>query len=174
MKKLFAVIGTFFSNLFNGVEDFVSKHVTPSIQVITFLRNALNGKFADIAVNLIPGNWDNVAREFLIRTLSKAIDAAQVTNDILNEQNDFAKIVKLLEYLKTLSKPMQKAILFKLASEYTKATAEQAGQTIPKGSIIDTLVQVEFAKSKHEAALSNIKITEAETPAPAKKARKKA
>lgn len=172
MKKLFAVIGTFFSKLFSGVEDFVTKHVTPSVQVITLLRNALKGNVAEIAVNLIPGNWDNAAREFLIRTLSKAIDAAQVSTDILNEQTDFGKIVKLLEYLRTLSDPMKKAVLFKLASEYTKVSAKDAGATVPKGSIVDSLVQLEFTKQKHETTFNTLEEGKAELePAPAKRGR---
>lgn len=175
MKKLFAVIGTFFANLFNGVENFVTKHVTPSIEVVTFLRNALNGKVADILVNLIPTNYDNVARDFLVKTLSKAIDAAQISTDILNEPDDFSRIVKLIQHLKTLSKPMQKAILFKLASEYTKVSANEAGEAVPKGSIVDSLVQLEFAKTKHNELFNSIDFKEGgEAPAAPKPAKKAA
>lgn len=156
MKKFFQLIGIFFTSVFTNAETFAKKHIVPNIQLLDNLKDILQNPVTDLFVALIPGKWDDALKERSLKVITAALNAAYITADIVNEQSTTNKIVKLLEYLRTLSPSMRKALLFKLSVEMAKQSALLDNEKLPPGSTVDLLVQATYTNYKQKPNLTEL------------------
>ena len=153
MKKFFNKIVLFIKGLFTNLDEWIHDNVQPAIDFVEGIKRAVGGKTVDLLVTLTPFNWDNNLRDIFLAALTKAIDALHVTAGIANEPDWTSKVYNMIEYIKTLSKPMQDAIYLKLASEIAKAKANQEDV---KGHSVDLLVQMQYSKMKENATAETL------------------
>lgn len=153
MKKFFNKIVLFIKTLFTGLDKWIHQHVQPSIETLERLKKLVDMPIVNTIVLLTPTGLDDRLLAFAQVYLVKAIDALHVTADIVNEPDYALKIIKLAEYLKTVSPQMRKAIYFKLASETAK---QSAGKAEFKGHGVDLLTQMQYSKLKENATAETL------------------
>lgn len=145
MKKFFNKIVLFLMSLFTNLDEWIHDHVQPSIETVQRLKDLLDNPVANLVTVLIPGDFDEKLRQFAIEYLTKALDVLHATSDIVNEPDWTAKIIKTLNYVKTLSPSMQKGFWLRLTSELAKVSAGKDSDNV-RGHSIDLLVQTQYSK----------------------------
>ena len=144
--SIFTKIWSFLKLLFGNVDEWIIKHVQPSIQFVESLKKMLESPVADIITSLIPSDVDDKIRMFLIANCGKALNILAITADIANEPDPVKAIIKLLQYLKEASPALKAAIYKQLASEMAKLS--NGGKEQVKGHSVDLLTQLEYSKFK--------------------------
>jgi hypothetical protein len=144
MKKFFRRIVQFIKTMFTNVDEWIHENVQPSIETIQRLKALFDSPVIDAFTALIPGDADDRVKEWVRSNLDKAIFAVSPLPDIINEPDASLKIVKLIEWLKTLSPSLQKGALMRLASEMAKAAND--GKENVKGHAVDLLTQMQYSK----------------------------
>lgn len=176
MKKIFQSIGLFFAHFFGDVEAWIEKHVKPSKALLVQFKQVVDSKAANLLVALTPTDADDKFRLFLSNFLTVAINAMNVSADILNEEDWTLKVVKTINYVKSLSPAMRNAFYARLESEIVKASVANDGQNVP-GNVIDTLLQVLHTENKEADTLAALPepstAAAVATVAPTKKATRK-
>lgn len=153
MKKIFQSIGLFFAHFFGNVETWIEKHVKPSKALLVQFKQVVDSKAANLLVALTPTDADDKFRLFLSNFLTVAINAMNLSADILTEEDWTLKVVKTINYVKSLSPSMRNAFYARLESEIVKASAAKDGQSVP-GNVIDTLLQVLHSENVEAEALA--------------------
>lgn len=144
MKKFFRKIVTFLIVLFTNVDKWIHEHVQPSIETIQRLKVLIDNPVVDALAALIPGDADDKLVLWIRSNLDNAIIKVAPLPDILNEPDTTQKILKLIEWIKTLSPSLQKGALLRLASEM--AISSNEGVDTVKGHAVDLLTQMQYSK----------------------------
>ncbi len=143
MKKFFHKIVSFLHKLFTNVDEWIHEHVQPSIETVQRIKYIVDGVIGDIVVLVIPGDADDKIRDWISVNLSKALQAMQLGNNILNAPNIETKISYLIDMLRQLSPNMRNAFYMKIASEMAKSSGNDENV---KGHSVDLLVQMQYSK----------------------------
>lgn len=144
MKKFFRRIVQFIKTLFSNVDEWIHENIQPSIETVQRLKLLFDNPVVDALTALIPGDADDKVKIWIRTNLDKAIIKLAPLPDIINEPDASLKIVKLIEWIKSLSPSMQKGALLRLASEMAKAAND--GKDTVKGHAIDLLTQMQYSK----------------------------
>ncbi len=144
MKKFFQKIWSFLNLLIGNVDVWVKENVTPSIEFVEKLKSLLDNPVADILTAIIPGSWDDALKAKIIANLQKVLSILQVTADITSETDPAQQLLKLIEFLKTLSPALRNAYYFKIASELAKQF--NGGKEDVAGHSVDLLTQLQVSK----------------------------
>lgn len=160
MKNFFAKIVAFLTGLFTNLDEWIENHVQPSIELVQKIKTIVDSPFVNIINALIPGDADDKITRFVSDYLAKAIDAMYISHDIVNEPDWTLKVVKMAEYIRSLSKPMKQAFYQKLAAEIAKQSGSEESV---KGHSVDLLVQLQYSKLKANIDADQIPNTFLET-----------
>ena len=144
MKKFFNRVRSFLTNLFVNIDNFIDRHIEPSIKMVEKLKSLIDSPIADVLVKLTPTGIDDTALTALRFYLSKAILTLQLTA-CLDKEKPEDVIICFVNEVKKLSPEMQKGIWLRLASLMTK---EKSGRDDVKGVHVDTLVQMHYLQMK--------------------------
>ncbi len=145
MKKFFNKIVLFLTTLFTNLDEWIHDHVQPSIEMVERIKSVVDSPVGNLIAALIPGGLGEVAREEIILLLTKTLNTLNVTAAIEHDPSWENKVMMTVNYIKSVSKPMQDAIYLKLASEMAKI---KSGSDSFKGHSVDLLVQMQYSKLK--------------------------
>lgn len=144
MKKFLNKIVSFLKSIFTDFDAFMDNHVTPSIELTKRLIAILESPVANIITALIPGDADDRVKEFLLNYLHKAIDALNISADIVNEPDWTSKVFKTIKYIESLSPETREGFLRDLTRNLIKQSALAANDAIPKNKIINGLIETKL------------------------------
>jgi hypothetical protein len=143
MKNFLAKLLGFFAACFQNVDEFVKEHIVPSIDTVQRIKNIVDGTIGDVITAVIPGDADEIVREWISKNLSIALKVMQLSGAINNSMDIDTQIDYLVKTLRPLNKKMRQALYLKIASEMAKSSSN--GVAV-KGHAIDTLVQLQYSK----------------------------
>lgn len=153
MKKIFAAIFGFIKILFSNPEKWVNDNVLPSIEVINNIKKAVDSPIAFALTAIIPGGFDDLLRAKISANLQKVIDAIVVIHNINDEGDQYVKITKFIEWLKTQTTDTQHALYQKMASLLAQHNDEENNV---KTHAVDLLVQTTYSKLKEDGHIDEI------------------
>ena len=145
MKNLFAKIAYSVKNMFGkGFESF-RKYSHVAVKVTNELKHAVESPYAEIAVNLLPGNIDNLILIQLKKVLPVIALKMAIIHGVLstNDKNSDA-VLKLIEYLKKLSPDARTGFWLRFSGELNMALAD--GEISLSEAVI--LAQMAFKEMK--------------------------
>ncbi len=145
MKRFFNKIVLFIKTLFADVDTWIHEHVQPSIEITNKLIAILESPVTNIITALIPGDADDKLKDFVLVYLHKAIDAMYISADIVNEPDWTIKVVKMLDYAKSLSPEMRTDFWRGLARNLALQSA--GNPTDVKGKSINLLIEMQLNKT---------------------------
>lgn len=125
-------IANVFRSIFNAVEDIdedLREYAEKALQITTAIKQAINSPYAEIALSVIPGDWDTATRNAISATL-----------DIINGW--------LGEELKDMHPKKQNAMLIMIAS---KITADLDGNKLLDNqydSVVQSIYSTKVAENK--------------------------
>ena len=148
MKKFFKRLWTFIKMLFTNPETWIDENVKPSIQLVQNIKAAVDSPIGDLITGLIPGQWDNTLKERFSQHLELVITLMQGSTEVFENNTTWeTRVLKFIEWLKTLTPTVRAAIYAKLASRLAKANAGEK-DAIVKNNSVDLLTQVVYSKLK--------------------------
>ena len=174
IKKFFSKILAFVGGLFTNLDEWIEQHVQPSIETVQRIKACVASPVGDLITALIPGDLDDKIRDCLLRNLSRAIDAMHVTHEIATAPDWTSKVAKLIEYMRSQSKPVRQALYKALSVELAKQSAfgkalqaeleaaeKEEREPNPvdlnvKGHSIDLLTQVQYSKMKENVEADDL------------------
>jgi hypothetical protein len=168
MKNFFVKLLAFFSTTFKNVDAFIKEHIVPSIETVQRIKDIVDGTIGDLITAVIPGDADDIVREWISKNLSIALKVMQLSGAINNSMDIDTQIDYLVKTLRPLNKKMRQALYLKIASEMAKASS--TGVQV-KGHAIDTLVQLQY--SKIAEGINDKPVVQTPVKAPAKPVVKK-
>lgn len=161
MKKFFDKIVAFLHAIFGAnLEGWITDHVEPAISFVENLKAFLSSPVADIITALIPGEVDDLTKQYFLANISKALDVLNVTEAINKAESVSDKLKLLADYLRTLSPSIRNAVYMKFAAQIATQTGNQSEV---KGYSVDLLVQSQYS---HKKALQDGSIMAEATPVP--------
>ncbi len=163
MKKFFNRIWAFLKMLFINPEKWIDDNVKPSIEMVQNIKAAIDSPIAIALTAIIPGTWDDNLRSIFSTHLGIVIDFFVKGESILESQEPLEqKIIRLVEWLKTLTPTVRAAVLHKLAS---KLSIQNAGNdAVVKNHAADLLTQVTYSKIKEGVNENDLAIAEEKEP----------
>jgi hypothetical protein len=109
MKKVWLKLN--FAALMAGVRIVVSKYVTPSIEVVQALKNAVNSPVIPVLTALIPGNVDDVIAAHMKKVLPHLLTALQAGQECGTKQTNDEILQCVILHLKKLKNAGNNAAL---------------------------------------------------------------
>lgn len=146
-KNFLLKVALFFKALFNKVARFFEQD---GQKIITFL-NAVKSVVDNPALTLLVAASNNKIDDLILfklsKALGKAIDIMEINTECMLRPTLNEKIACYILYLRTCSPEIRNAIYHKTASIIARETAREKGLSL-SNSEIDTMIQIEYAKSK--------------------------
>ena len=96
-------IANWIGDLFSRIPKDISKYAQEAIEIVDKIKNALDSQVALIIVDIIPGTWDNVARDVAVKILTQLSDLLHQINQS-NVDDDVKKQASNAIYSKMASK----------------------------------------------------------------------
>jgi len=153
MKKFFKKVWFVLASFFANIDEWIDKHVQPSIKTVQALKAIVDGPFVGRLVSLTPTHADDRFKKWLSETLEKAIVVLQASKAIDEAKTLDEKLQLLVQYIRTLSPSMRKGLYKRLAVEMAIASGNK---TEVKGHAVDLLVQLEYTKFTEGRKLSEL------------------
>ena len=98
MKKIFK----FLARLFRNLKALAQKYVTPSVQVVEAIKQAVDSPVMPVITAIIPGNLDNTIVEKLKKELPRVLQILRISDECLKlttaQDILLCAITKLREY----------------------------------------------------------------------------
>jgi hypothetical protein len=132
-------------SLIKNFDEVVIANAGKAIAITTLLRKFLQSPVGDVLTAIIPGDWDNLAKERLVIILfeiSQKLQIVETCNDAKTLED------KVNCYVKELAKQnpkLQNAILFKMASILLE---KFDGNRLLDENKYDAAIQVHYTLSK--------------------------
>jgi hypothetical protein len=102
--------------VFKVIPADIKIYVSQALQVTTLIKKLLDNPIAVIITEIIPGDWDNKIKEAVIHALDQSLPYLLIV-DRCKEHKDLPLMIACwIGELRTLPKPVQDALLVKLAS----------------------------------------------------------
>lgn len=131
--------------LFNQIPKEIRIYASQALDITTRIKVILDNPVADIITAIIPGDWDDKAKELALKYINEAIPYLTIVDECQND--DPEKMIRCwIEKLGQYKPDVQKALLFQLAM---LLTAKFDNDEL-KHSFYALAVQANFAHGKIE------------------------
>ena len=132
-------------SLFTQIPKEIRVYASQSLEITTRIRAILDNPIADIVTAIIPGDWDDKAKELALKYLNEVIPYLAIVDEC--KDDDPVKVIHCwIEKLGQYKPEVQKALLFQLAA---LLTAKYDNDEL-KHSFYALAVQANYAHGKIE------------------------